>query len=166
MRAIASLVLIAGVLASCGGPTATPVPTGPTPRPTATPRPTPSPTPTPPPTVSQACADELEDMADALDEMDGRLDIGLTFADYGDYLGDISVASNRLDIDALGDEGADCLAVALLLNAAFLEYIEANDIWNDCIQSTSCSTSSIETKLQGHWAVATDKNDEAHEQLP
>lgn len=165
MNRFAYLGLIA-LLAACGGVTATPSPTGPTPPPTATPRPTPTPTPSRPPTVSQACADELAGMIGALEELDGRLDVGLTKVDYGTRVGDISVESNRLDVDALTAQGADCLAVAILLNEAFLEYIDANEIWGNCIQSTSCSTSSIEPTLQGHWATASDKIEQARKQLP
>ena len=168
MNRLASLGLTLLLAAACGGaaPTPSPVPTGPTPAPTATPRPTPSPTPSPPPTVSQACSDELAGMTDALEELDGRLDVGLTKADYGNRVGDISVESNRIDVEKLTAQGADCLGVALLLNAAFLEYIDANTIWGDCIQSTSCSTSSIEPQLQAHWLTAHQKIEDARRQLP
>jgi hypothetical protein len=105
-------------------------------------------------------------MRDALDELDARLDVGLTFRDYGDYVGDISVASNRLDIDALTAEGEHCLAAAILLNNAFLKYIDANESWNDCIQDTDCDTDSIEPDLQGFWVDASDALEEAGDMFP
>lgn len=170
----ARLVLVSLLVVGCGGvapsaaaPTLVPGTTpSPSPSPTPSPTPTPKPTPSPAPVISEACAEELGDTRDELDEMDARLDIGLTFSDYSERVGDISVASNRQDVDALTAEGADCLATALLLNEAFLEYIDANDTWNDCIQDTDCTNDSIRSELQGHWSTASDKLDEAGDMFP
>lgn len=173
MKRIACLALIGAFTVSCGAVTVgTPMPTGPTPVPTPSPSPTrpptpsPSPSPSPPAVVSAECAAELEDFRDALDEMDGRLDVGLNYADYGERLGDISVALNRTDVEGVSEFGLACVEVALLLNEAFLAYIDAHDTWRDCFDRTGCSNDDIRSELQASWATASEKLDEARDRFP
>lgn len=165
MRFAFVLALIA-VLAACGGAAGTPAPTGPTPAPTATPRPTPSPTPSAPPSISQGCVDQLRDTLDALEELDGRLNVGLTQSAYSERVGDVSVAYSRLDPDDLGAEGANCLETGSLLEDAFNAYVSANTRWSDCFQQSGCTTDSIISVLRGHWSTAHDKIVEARRTFP
>jgi hypothetical protein len=141
------IVLLSLLLIACGGATGSPTPP-------------PPPTPTPAPTISEACAEQLEPVLEALEELDGRLDVGLTKVQYGERMGDIAVEYNRLDIDELSAE-ASCLAVAVILEDAYNQYITANNEWSDCISDTDCDTESIQPTLQRHWSAASRKIEEA-----
>lgn len=155
-------LIVTALFAGCGGATATPVPTGPTPKPTASPKPTPS----PPPTISQSCADELEGLLESLEELDGRLDVGLTYVAYGERVGDVSVAYNRVDLEAVKGMGLDCVSTGALLENAFNEYIKAHNAWRDCFDRTGCTNDSVKPTLQAHWATATQKIDAARATFP
>ncbi len=155
MRTLASLALVCALLAACGGTTPA--------TPTTPSAPTPTPTPGP---ISAECADDLRPVLDALEQMDARLDVGLNRSQYGDRMGDISVAYNRLDATTLVGKGAGCIATAVLLEEAFNEYIQANTAWGDCIASSSCSMDSVQPKLQRHWSTASGKLASARRTFP
>lgn len=176
----ARLVLVAAVaLAGCtAGPAATPViiyvtpapvtpsisavPTPATPTATPTAEPTPRPTATPLRGVSEACLAEIGEFREVLDDLDARLDVGLTYSQYNERMGDVNVASNRMDVDDLPDEIV-CYEVAILLNEAFIEYIDAGTKWTDCFDRLRCTNEDVEPALQAHWATASEKLDEAEE---
>lgn len=86
-----------------------------------------------------------------LNDLGSRLDVGLAFAEYGEQVGDISVAYSRLRPGSLGSE---CLKVAVPLETAYRKYAEAYNVWNDCIGDLGCSTDSIEPQLQSKWLEA------------
>lgn len=155
---VARVVFLAMLLAACAGaPAVSPTPS---PVPTPTPVPTPSPSPTPP-ALSAACVAQLQATLNALEELDGRLNVGLTKVDYGTRLGDVSVEYHKIDIDAVAAE-PPCLVVGQLLEDAFNEYVKANQAWQDCVgQSGNC-----DTLLQGHWSAAHAKLVEARRSFP
>lgn len=155
MKLAAMIMGATALLAACGG--GTPV----TPDANATPTPTPTPGP-----ISAECADDLRPVLDALEQMDARLDVGLNRSQYGDRMGDVSVAYNRLDATTLVGKGAGCIATAVLLEEAFNEYIQANTAWGDCIASSSCSMDSVQPKLQRHWSTASGKLTSARRTFP
>lgn len=155
MRLVIALALL--LLVGCGG-----APAG---SPTPTPRPTPTPVPTAP-TLSAECADELEGVMEALEQMKARLDIGLNRAAYSERLGDISVAYNRLDATELAGMGPACISTAATLEDAYNAYITASNEWSDCFNRTGCTLDSIESSLQEHWAEASDLIDEARQAFP
>ena len=65
----------------------------------------------------------MEPFLDALDELNSRLDVGLVNADYGNYVGDISVAYNDIPFRRLPQ---DCVFnVGVPAENAFNEYIKA-----------------------------------------
>lgn len=55
--------------------------------------------------VYDSCRAAFSDLLDAAQDLDGRLDVGLTFADYASRVGDVSVAYKRADFDV----ELDCL---------------------------------------------------------
>jgi hypothetical protein len=105
-------------------------------------------------------------LVDALDELDARLDVGLNFSDYSERVGDVSVAYNRVDFEAVGGYGSSCLATAILLEEAFNKYIGAKNRWNDCITDPDCTNESIERGQQADWEDASEKLDEARATFP
>lgn len=133
--------------------------------PADSPTPEPPATPTPVPAVSAECAAKLQPLLDALQELDGRLDVGLTKVDYSERVGDVSVAYSRLDAEDLAADPG-CLPTATKLEQAFNEYQLANNRWSECLGRTGCETDDIESQLQGHWRSASERIDEASAALP
>lgn len=110
-------------------------------------------TPAPPDTVSGDCAAALEDLTDALFELDSRLSVGMTFAAYSDKVADTRVAYDKIKFTNLD---RDCiLGAGKPAEDAMNEYIKAYTAWNDCFNQSTCNNESIKPTLQGHWATAT-----------
>jgi hypothetical protein len=112
-----------------------------------------NPTSTPSGPVSQACAEEMLPFVNALQDLNSRLSVGLTFAAYSEKVGSARVAYDKLKpgqldqdcLDRVGKPGEDALN----------EYVKAYTAWNDCIKKAGCETESIDSVLQGHWSTAT-----------
>lgn len=130
------IVAIAVIVAACGGSSTAP-----------------GTTPAPPDRVSDDCADALVDLTDALTEIDSRLNVGLTYANYSERLADARVAYDKVKFS---DLDGDCIRGAgKPSEAAMNEYIKAYTTWKACIDKSGCDTASIKTELQGHWTTAT-----------
>ncbi len=117
------------------------------------------PTPTPAPLD---CGPELAAFVEKLADLDSRLTIGLTFADYGERVGDANVAHDRILVT---DLSLDCLNVGVDAEHALQAYVDAHTTWNDCIQDPACSNDSITTELQAKWAEATELIEKAQRAL-
>lgn len=110
------------------------------------------------------CSSKFQPFLTALGNVDSRLGIGLSFQDYSMKIGDAKVAYDQVISNNTKDD--KCLgAVGLPSEKALNEYVKAYNIWNDCIQSTSCSTDSIKGELQKHWATAGGAAAKANEGL-
>lgn len=101
---------------------------------------------------------------EALVQLDGRLDVGQTFVEYGDRLEEISVEYDRL-ARQMEDVGLDCLNVAVKLEGAFQSYFSAHRIWDDCFDNYNCDVDSIEPRLQRLWLKASNAIDTAQKRL-
>lgn len=95
---------------------------------------------------------QLRGFVGAMAALRDRLARGLS---YDDYLREVqSVRSLYSEIDA------DKLTVGCLLvsggpaERAFNLYIDAANAWGDCLSTVSCTTRSIEPRLQRKWALA------------
>lgn len=115
-------------------------------------------------TVSDDCAEAVGDFMDGLKAMDSRLDIGLSYAEYGDQLGAVKTAYddikwNDLDSDCTKGVGVDA-------EDAMNHYLKAYGFWRDCIESTSCKTDSIKGNLQAEWSAASTLIDKIRGRLP
>ena len=139
----------------------------PTPSPTLEPTPSPDPTPEPTPdlTAFNDCSEAVDPLIEALRQLDGRLAVGQTFAEYGDRLEEISVEYDRVVATIEDDLDLACLDVAVELEDAVQKYFDAHGIWKDCIDSAACTTDSILTQLQGLWQEATDFIEAAEDAL-
>jgi hypothetical protein len=165
------LLLLAVLLAGCGGtaaPTAVPA-TSPTTTAAVTAAPTAVPA-TPEPTeaarVDAACAELMTPLVDALHDLSGRLNVGLDVRDYGERLGSIRVeyekAANRLDrVDS------QCLElVGRKAESAMNDYIEAYEQWRKCLSDTSCQMNATRPHLQVIWARAAKVIGEIDRSMP
>lgn len=104
-----------------------------------------------------ACVLQQGDLIDALDEINGKLDVGMNFTDYSDAVGDASVAYNKIDFS---NSEIDCTGkVGLATEAALNQYMKAARAWNDCNQDIDCDTDDID--LQRYWSKASVKLDSA-----
>lgn len=99
------------------------------------------------------CERHLGDLLGSLKQIDGRLDVGLTYADLGSRLGDVAVAYNDIPFKKLAPE---CIrSVGIPLERAYNEYNKSHDKWNACIDDYSCSVEGAKlAELQAHWSKA------------
>ena len=99
-----------------------------------------------------ACQAELGDLVAALEEINGRLDVGLIFTDYSERLGDASVADNRIRFAQL--EPGCISEVGVVVEQGLNRYLKAQNRWDACIEDLYCVTDSIEPALQRQWTRA------------
>ena len=100
------------------------------------------------------CETQLGGFLEALEELDARLEVGLTYAEYSQELGTIQVAYNRLPINQLD---ARCLArVGIPSEKAFQEFTAAGEAWNECIEALSCEDG-ISPEVQDQWVNGSEK---------
>ena len=170
MKWLPAALLCAALIAcqGAGSPTESPTTASETPQPTVEPSPTPTPDPTPSPTPDTAafddCVELITPLLEATRQLDARLDIGQTFAEYGDRLEEISVEYDRLTAD-LSSISADCLTIGSELESAFSAYADAHTAWDACIDDAACDMETVTPKLQEFWATASESIDNAEEAL-
>jgi hypothetical protein len=114
----------------------------------------------PPPIVATDCHSLLRDFLAALTELDTQVSAGLQFEDYGQQVGDIRVTFERIETSHVE---SDCLsAVQLPAERALNRYVEAYNIWNNCVgNGASCAEADVMPKLEAKWAEATSQIDAA-----
>ena len=114
----------------------------------------------PPPIVATDCHSLLGDFLAALTELDTQVSAGLQFEDYGQQVGDIRVTFERIETSYVE---SDCLtAVQLPAERALNRYVEAYNIWNNCVgNGASCAEADVMPKLEAKWAEATSQIDAA-----
>jgi hypothetical protein len=130
-----------------------------------TPTPEPTPIPTPDLTAYNTCEELLGPLLDALGELDSRLDIGLTYSEYGDFVADANVQYDRIDIDTLRENLLCLSGVGVPLENALNFYTTAYRVWDDCFDRLSCSNDQIRPNLQRKWARAAKQVEAARDGL-
>lgn len=105
----------------------------------------------------------MVEFVETLQDLDSRLDVGLTFAAYSERVGDTRVAYDRVDIEDL--DGGCLEHVGVPAEDAMNAYIRANNTWNDCISDIDCDNDSITPDLQSEWADASQLVGEALDAL-
>jgi hypothetical protein len=149
---------IAVVVAACGGGI---VPGGGSTD--AAPTSSPLPTVDVPDVVPINCPDEVIELVETLEDLDSRLSVGLNFSAYSERVGDARVAYDRIDV---GDLDSGCIEhVGAPAEDAMNAYINAYNVWNDCIGDIDCDNDSITPELQAEWADATELIQEARDGL-
>lgn len=83
----------------------------------------------------QECTNEIGAFVESLQDLDARLDVGLTQADYADAVGDAAVARAKVNTAVLSTECRSAFAAA---DAALTTYTKINSEWNECIVDLYC----------------------------
>lgn len=113
--------------------------------------------------VATSCRQNLGGFLRALQNTDSRLSVGMTFADYGSQVGQISVAYDRIPF---GQMDLSCtMGPGVKAEKAFNSYTEAYNEWNECIGDLYCDMDSIDSSLQDSWAKATRQINKARSSL-
>jgi hypothetical protein len=106
------------------------------------------------------CQGKLDGFLDSLDTLRGQLAVGLSYEAYVDEVRRIRKRYDGLPVDRLT---IDCLiAVGTPSEKALDGYIEAVNLWGECLADVSCPAGSVEPKLQHKWQVASHWLSEAH----
>lgn len=113
--------------------------------------------------IATSCRQDLGGIIRALQNTDSRLTVGMTFDDYSNQVGQISVAYDRIPFGQLHPR---CVAgPGVKAEKAFNSYTEAYNAWNDCIGDLYCDMDSIDSSLQDSWAKATRQLNKARSSL-
>ena len=110
----------------------------------------------------ERCRSEIGPLVKSLQEVDARLDVGLSFAEYGTAVGDLSVAYDRISPRQID---APCLKAAVPAEDAFNSYTRAYNVWNDCIGDINCSLDSVDPQLQTEWLKGSSQTARARRSL-
>jgi hypothetical protein len=99
--------------------------------------------------ATKRCGAELGDFLDSIESLGNTLAVGL---DYEQYLGSVNrVRASYLSV-AVDRLGIVCLSrVASPAEHGLNVYIDAANLWGNCLANTSCDPSSIEATLQREW---------------
>jgi hypothetical protein len=99
-----------------------------------------------------ACRRQLHGFIGAMAKLRGDLARGLSYDDYLREVRAVRVVYARIQPDRLP---AGCLLVAGgPAERAFNLYIDAANDWGDCLATVTCSTHTIEPRLQRRWSLA------------
>jgi hypothetical protein len=115
------------------------------------------------PAGSGRCQAQLGGFLDAMDTLRSKLEVGLTFEQYVDEVRAIKriydgIPTGRLAIDCLIRAGTPG-------ERSFDVYIAASHYWAGCAAEVSCQSSSIETRLQQEWKLASSLLSKAQDGL-
>jgi len=106
----------------------------------------------------QACQAAIGQFVTALQDLDGRLDVGIAYTDYGSKVGDIAAAHARIDTSAEALQNEDCLNIATEGESALQSYAKANEIWTHCVQRAgtdpNCARPLMLRRLREQWSDA------------
>lgn len=113
--------------------------------------------------LAVTCRQQVTPLLKALRATESRLNVGMTFADYGQQVGDVSIGYdrmpiNRMDFNCIGGPG-------IAGEKAFNSYTAAYNTWNNCIGDFNCDTDSIDPELQKQWAKASRQTTRARSAL-
>jgi hypothetical protein len=109
------------------------------------------------------CRRQIGPLLDELQELDSRLDVGLSYDEYTTHVGDARVIYDRV-VDEVDD--TTCLTeVGLPAERAFNQYVKASNKWGDCFEDLDCDPDAIEPTLQTHWDRASTLVESADRRL-
>jgi hypothetical protein len=99
-----------------------------------------------------ACHARLGDLVDRMDDLRQALLAGLDYSEYVLRVQAVRAAYEAVPIDRLG---LACVAgPADHAEDAFNQYLRAANLWGECAGTAGCAASSIESRLQHRWKVA------------
>jgi hypothetical protein len=108
------------------------------------------------------CEAQIGPLLTSLQSLGSRLDIGLSYSEYGDAVGDAKVAYDRIDpksavlADSESQEGRACRGAALSLEGAMNRHYAAVQQWHNCVfdDYSDCTLDAIEDQLRNKWRRA------------
>lgn len=104
------------------------------------------------PAATRTCRVQLHGLLHSMDELRGKLAVGLSYGAYLHKVKAVQAAYDRVPVDRLG---LGCLVkVGTPAEWALNRYIAAANTWGDCLTLASCHSESVEPKLQRKWALA------------
>jgi len=104
--------------------------------------------------ANAGCRAQLRPFLGSMDALREDLAVGLSYEGYLDELEGVRDAYDRIRADRLP---VGCLLVAAGPGERALNrYMEAANVWGDCLATAACETESIEPELQRRWAFASD----------
>jgi hypothetical protein len=105
------------------------------------------------------CKARLGDLVDRMDDLRQALLAGLDYSEYVLRVQAVRAAYEAVPIDRLG---LACVAgPANHAEDAFNQYLRAANLWGECAGTAGCAASSIESRLQHRWKVASKSLDAA-----
>jgi len=108
-----------------------------------------------PPQRRPACREQLGGFLGSLSTLRRHLARGLSYEEYLPAVRRVRLVYDRVPEKKLS---AACLFLAGgPAEGAFNLYIDAANAWGSCLTTASCSTTSVEPKLQRQWARASEK---------
>jgi hypothetical protein len=99
------------------------------------------------------CRAQLRPFLGSMDALREDLAVGLSYEGYLEELREAREAYGRIRADRLP---VGCLLVAGAGERALNRYIDAANVWGDCLATAACETEAIEPRLQRRWALASD----------
>lgn len=103
-------------------------------------------------TVDKQCRGQLGDFLGSMDTLRSKLAVGLSYDAYLHGVRETKGIYNRIPTDRLA---IGCLvSTGAPAERALNWYLDAANSWGDCLADVSCSTESVEPKLQRKWAIA------------
>jgi hypothetical protein len=98
------------------------------------------------------CEAKIGDLVDRMDDLRQALLAGLDYSEYVLRVQAVRAAYEAVPIDRLG---LACVAgPANHAEDAFNQYLRAANLWGECAGTAGCAASSIESRLQHRWKVA------------
>lgn len=95
------------------------------------------------------CLNQLGGFLGSLDRLRDQLVAGVTYEQYVEELSDVRAAYSRLPVNEIE---LRCLRrVGSTGERALNRYIDAAEIWSDCVELAGCQSASIEARLQRRW---------------
>jgi hypothetical protein len=106
-------------------------------------------------TASPACRAQLHGLVGSMDDLRGKLAVGLSYSAYLHGVKGVQAAYDRVPVGRLG---LACLVKSgTPAERALNLYVAAANTWGDCLTSASCDSESVEPKLQRKWALASTR---------
>ncbi|HEX3359448.1 MAG TPA: hypothetical protein VHS74_00515 [Solirubrobacterales bacterium] len=109
--------------------------------------------------AGSACQARLGDLVDRMDDLRQALLAGLDYSEYVLRVQAVRAAYEAVPVDRLP---LACVAgPAGHAEDAFNQYLRAANLWGECAGTAGCAASSIESRLQRRWRIASKSLDAA-----
>jgi hypothetical protein len=157
---VLAAIALSLVLASCGGesPTQAP-PTSPAASRVKVSAKETKPVGSHPAAKAAPCQARIGDLVDRMDDLRQSLLAGLDYSEYVLRVQAVRAAYEAVPVDRLG---LACVAgPANHAEDAFDQYLRAANLWGECAGTAGCAASSIESRLQHRWRIASKSLDAA-----